>query len=240
MIDRPLNQAKNKNKNRFKGIKDLLIMVFDKADAFSLWIIGFSIAGIGLLIGNTDKIKPLISPNLFHRISISLCVSIIAGIIFRYVYMWFFMLNMKIMDRMISDYSPEEHLPNLTNSKDLDGTQSFEELLIATQQYAGQDLSHFLIDYANADEQQRQILYKTIVDYYVQFTVFNNIDAQRADLFVKSMNELYFRRMPNPPRAGYLRGCSYYLAITLGAPFFLTFILAFIYALILFCFNVHL
>ena len=239
MSERPLNSIKNRNQENFKRTKHLIISVFERADAFSLWIIGFSVGGIGLLLSNSEKLKHSFNQDITHSISISLCTSIIAGIFFRYIYMWFFMINIKMFDRLISDYSSENELPILTNSQDLNGFETFEELVVIVEQYTGKDLSHFITDFINADDAQKLSLRQSLHDYYLQNDSFNNIDSQRGNEFVRNMNSIYFRRTPNPARPGLLRGCTYWLAVTVGAPFFLTFIIAFIYALCLFCFNFH-
>jgi len=90
-MDRPSKKIKDKIAAIFDDNKTLVIDLFQKADAWILWFIGFSIGGLALFAGNLDKFSNRLTSDQVHQIFTKSFFAIISGVLFRYVYMWFYM-----------------------------------------------------------------------------------------------------------------------------------------------------
>jgi hypothetical protein len=114
--------------------ESLIVKIWEKADAWITWFIGFAIGGLALLAGNLDKLSNKISKDNIHEIFIWLFVSILSGVFYRYVYLWFFRTLLLIHFRLRTDYNSDAYFPDYPV---LTHNETFMELIALVKEYTG-------------------------------------------------------------------------------------------------------
>ncbi len=140
-IDRPFDQFREIFRTSNNDSKELLKYVFEKSDNISLWIIGLSIGGISIFANNIADIQKAISQSYLRPILLLLTISVTSGIIYRGLYLYFFVvLNNSIrgIDIAFSNRKMMDTESNLT------GKETFIELLDVVLDGTGDDLSYLI------------------------------------------------------------------------------------------------
>jgi hypothetical protein len=242
-MESPRKLIKGKLSAAYNDNKNLVVDVFQKADAWILWFIGFSIGGLALFAGNLDKFANKLTTEQIHKIFIELFFSVISGVLFRYVYIWFYMLLIKnIYSRVSNDFDAQYDLPVF---KPLIGNETFAELIILINTYTGSDFNNLIQQFADADENHRIALCSVLIDYYNKADAFYTEETTKGLDHLKERLEIYFGKKieeinKKDNSGNKLFGRQFYLIITLGSILLLIFSVSFGLALYTFCFNIHL
>lgn len=236
MIDRPLNQIRDLFRENNKINKELLKFVFEKSDSISLWIIGLSLGGISILATNITHLKQAISAQTLHYIILSLVVSIISGIAYRIVYLYFFVVLNHITDAIDISFSRQK---TMDTTSCLSGNETFDELLVVLQNGQGYDFTHLLPSYIDSTEDKKKILYDSLVNHYLNSVEFAKKDTELAIDFVADT----YSKFTGTSKEKYLKsmssntlGRTYKRTLRITAFFYILYILSFIIALFLFAF----
>lgn len=174
MNDRPLDQVFATFKNSNQKNKELLKYVFEKSDAISLWIIGLSVGALSLLLTNILNIKKSIPTINLSYLVLSLSVSVIAGIIYRILFLYWFIVQNRISDEIDIAFTREKRMHQKSHLK---GDETFEELVFVVQDSTGIDNTHLISAFHESDETNKMVLYNSLVNFYL-----NNIEFAKEDL----------------------------------------------------------
>jgi len=219
-----------------------VIDLFQKADAWILWFIGFSIGGLALFAGNLDKFSNRLTSDQVHQIFTKSFFAIISGVLFRYVYMWFYMhLMTNIFSRTAIDFDSKYDQPVY---KKLEGNETFTELIIRVNTYTGENFNNLLLTFIEADEKKRIELCSILIDYYQKAEVFNSDDLTKGLDYVKERLQVYYGRpfeelKKKDNSFNRFFGKKFYLLVVLGSILLLVFTISFAVALYTFCFKIH-
>jgi hypothetical protein len=241
-MHKPEKLIKDRINHLYGENKNLVVDVFQKADAWILWFIGFAIGGLALLAGNLDKFHDRLTPAQVHNIFIALFYSIVSGIVFRYFYIWFYIHLVKnVYGRLLYDFNSEFDLPSF---RPLTGNETFEELIILLNNATGESFESLLPTFANLDGEKRVELCLTLINYYNQTRNFYEQEITKGSNLVKERLEVYFAKpieehSKQDNSFNRLFGLKYYLFVALGSLLFLTFLGSFGTAVYIFCFNIH-
>lgn len=85
--------------------ENVVLKIWEKVDVWITWFVGFAIGGLALLAGNLDKFSNRISKDNIHEIFIWLFISILSGVFYRYVYLWFYRTLLLIHFRLRMDFN---------------------------------------------------------------------------------------------------------------------------------------
>jgi hypothetical protein len=243
ILESPVKHIKDKFSAAYSDNRNLLIDIFQKADAWILWFIGFSIGGLALFAGNLDKFCDKLTTGQIHQIFINLFISVISGIIYRYVYIWFYLYLMQdVYGRIFNDFDSKNDFPVF---KELVGGETFAELVIRLNTYTGESFNDLLLKFSEADEQKKIELCSVLIDYYQKAKAFNDEEITKGLNFVNERLQVYHGKRLEKLQAKHnvsrrLFTFRYYLLISLGVALLFTFLITFGVALCTFCFNVHL
>lgn len=237
-IDRPLDQLREIFRASNRESKELLKYVFEKSDNISLWIIGLSIGGISIFANNIADIQKVISLCYLRPILLLLAISVTSGIIYRGLYLYFFVVMNNTLRGIDIAFSNSKSMDTESN---LTGKETFKELVDKVNDGFGDDLSYLLPAFENIDEKARVEVYKSVVDHYLKSLEFAQQDEDRALDFVADtysnffgMNKEKFLRKIKSPEAG---GANQYRwTLVLTTIFYFIYILTFIAALFCVCF----
>ncbi len=233
MIDRPFNQIRDTFKEANTRNKDLVKYVFEKSDSISLWIIGLSIGGISIFANDIGKVKSSINSGYLTPILYLLAISVASGIIYRVLYLNFFVLLNHIMDGIDLSFDRKK---TMDTESFLEGNETFEQLLIVIQNSTGENLQAKLPLYNASDERGKKILYDYTVGYYLANVDFAKKDTDLAFDFAAgvyadffgSTKEKYKKKLTNGNF-----GKKYKISLIFLAILYLTYNLTFITALFL-------
>ncbi len=161
MKERPFPAIRKIFRKNNSDAKDLMKFVFEKTDSILLWLIGLSIATIAALSSKISDLNKLFTVEETKCIFLFLFVSVGCGIIYRLIYLWYYIL-IDAAFRQIDISLSESDMVDIDS--DLDGTETFEFLFRQNLEY--QDLPDFLDWYNKTDKKQKAELYSYMVELY--------------------------------------------------------------------------
>jgi hypothetical protein len=174
MIERPFDQVYALFKDNNQKNKDLLKYVFEKSDGISLWVMGLSVGALSLLFTNILNIKKLIPAANLSFLVWSLSISVISGIIYRVLFLYWFVLQNRIGDQIDIAFTREKKMHQVSL---LNGNETFQQLVFLVQDSTGIDYSHLIPLFNESDEENKKILYDSLVGHYLK-----NIEFAKEDL----------------------------------------------------------
>lgn len=214
--------------------KEIVKYVFELSDKVSLWIIGISLGALSLLLSNIADILPYMSVINLKTVLIFLFVSGLCGILYRVVYVFYFIYTneaFRIMDAYLSEDERQDTESVLT------GMETYVKLIELNQQFRNLNTDGFIKEYNEADVVGREQLYNNLVVWYI-----NGVRAAKEDFdWTKNdISEAYNTYLGIDKKKFYkvhstkpLR-LSKYACIVL----YLTFMLSFFFAIAFFLFTV--
>jgi hypothetical protein len=183
MLQRPFPAIRKLFRKNNSDAKELMRFIFEKTDSILLWLIGLSIATIAFLSSKFTDLNKLFTAEQAKCIFLLLFISVGCGIIYRLIYLWYYIL-VDVAYRQI-DISLSEH-DMVETEFDLDGSETFEFLFRQNSEY--QDLPDFLDIYKKSTEAQKTDLYKYMVDMYRDETEFAK---KEYNLALSTVEEAY-------------------------------------------------
>ena len=161
MLQRPFPAIRKIFRKNNSEAKELMKFVFEKTDSILLWLIGLSIGVIAALSSKFADLYKLFTVEETKCIFLFLFISVVCGIIYRVIYLWYYILIDGAF-RQIDISLSESDMVDIDS--DLDGTETFEYLFRQNLEY--QDLPDFLGLYNKTDEKQKAELYAYMVGLY--------------------------------------------------------------------------
>lgn len=183
MSDRPFTLVRNIFRKSTSESKELYKYVFEKIDGVSLWIIGLSIGSIAVLASKLTERNNLLTATQIKFIFCVLFISVACGVFYRIIYVWYYILidgAFRQIEIALSD------LDLVDTEFELDGTESFEELIRLNKQF--QNLEYLLELYNKSSDTYKAQLYSDMVELYRTET---RIAKQELDLSFSTVEEAY-------------------------------------------------
>jgi len=234
-IDRPFDQLRDIFRTSNSDSKELLKYVFEKSDNISLWIIGLSIGGISIFANNIADIQKVISPCYLRPILLLLTISVTSGIIYRSLYLYFFVVLNNTIRGIDISFSKRKMMD--TESY-LTGKETFKELVDKVLDGTGDDLSYLISAFNKIDDLAKGILYRSVVDHYLKSVEFAQRDTDLALEFVADTYSKFYgtnkEKFLNKLKSPSTGGNQYKKTLILTTIFYFIYILTFIAALFTF------
>jgi hypothetical protein len=215
--------------------KKLLKFVFEKSDNISLWIIGLAIGGISIFANNIADIQKVISPCFLRPILLLLSISVTSGIIYRGLYLYFFVLLDNIY-RGIDIAFTNTEMMDIEST--LNGSETFPEVIeVLKRSGFREDLSYLIPVYEKINEEAKRELYDSVVNHYLNRVEFAQNNVNEAFDFVADTYSKFFGKSKEEyikEFNGKSGAKKYKWAASLTSIFYVVYILAFISALFTF------
>jgi hypothetical protein len=137
---------------------------FDRSDKFMLWIVGFSIGGVSLIVTNIAQFNKAFTHGTIKSILILLSVSIISGIVYRWFFYLYqiqyqnveFYLQGAFTDKEMMEIDPDD----LTNETDI------KEVVRRLKADYDEDVSFIIEDYNKITDEGKFFLLKDLIKHY--------------------------------------------------------------------------
>lgn len=189
-MERPFDTITQIFADNLERVRDNLKTNFEQAHAFILWLVGFSIGGLGIIIANLDKDVVKRSYGLTKFSLILFTISIISGIVYRLAIARF---QGKFNDAMLyaeGAFSNKEMMSatptDLTNESDI------RQVIRYIKEDYGEDLNYVLELYGKSDDPHKEFLLNDLKEHYNKTSRFVQIDIQNATAYAKAVNQKAF------------------------------------------------
>lgn len=161
MKERPFLTVRETFKKSNSDEKELMKVIFEKNDSILLWLTGLSIGVIAALATQFKDLNTLFNEGEIKSIFFFLFISVICGIIYRILYLRYYILmdgGFRQIDIALSESKMVE------TELELDGTESINTLIEYNSEY--QHLPNFLELYNKFDSTGKENTYKYLVGLY--------------------------------------------------------------------------
>ena len=158
---------------------------FDHSDKYMIWIVGFSITGLSIIISSLTQFNQAFDHSIIRIILFLLATSIISGIIYRLAfYLWQiqyqaieFYLQGAFSDKQIMETDPDD----LTNEKDI------KEIVRRISNDFGEDLTHVLPLYDQSPDDMKEFILNDLKNHYKKTGELAKRDFELGMNYVKSI-----------------------------------------------------
>jgi hypothetical protein len=137
---------------------------FSNSEKFMVWIVGFSIAGLSIIVTNLTKFNQDFNHCIIKTILILLSISIISGIIYRWAFYAFQTQFQSIEFYLRGAFSNPDIME--TDPKDITNITDIKEVVRLLKMDFGEDDSFILELYEKEDSVGREILLKDLKEHY--------------------------------------------------------------------------
>ncbi len=147
-----------------KQAKENLRANFKFSDSFMTWIVGFSIAGISLIVGNVGKLDATFHHSSLKFAVVLLTISVISGVLYRWFYYLFQIQHQLIEYKIYGAFMKEEF--QAMEPDDLTETRDIKDVLWSLKNDYDEDLSSELERYASVDDVNKAAILKSLIEHY--------------------------------------------------------------------------
>ncbi len=159
---------------------------FSNLDRFMIWIVGFSISGIAIIVSNLTSLNRIFNHGVIKTILILLSLSIVAGIIYRFAF-YLYQMQYQIIEAYLQViFSGKEVMEiepkNLTNETDIN------KIIKHIKDAYGEDVSYVLRVYDSGDEKSKNLLVDSLKDHYKKAGEWAKNDFESA---INSVKDIY-------------------------------------------------
>lgn len=137
---------------------------FNNSERFMIWIVGFSIGGLSIIVTNLTGLNLSYSHCVIKLILILLSISIISGIIYRWTFYLYQIQYQNIEFYLQGAFSTKETMQ--TEPEDLSNETDIKEVIRRLKLDFNEDMSFILKDYIKANDTGKQFLLDDLKAYY--------------------------------------------------------------------------
>lgn len=209
-MERPFDTILRQTYGTLEKTKANFIFNFSQNDKILVWIVGFSVTAVTLIVSKISNITENYSDYILKNVLILLTTSIISGIIYRFSALLFLTKYQNIMFYLESAFSKEKTMPTetreLKNPNDIheiyqkikaDFDLDYADVLNRYNQSQTEELKKSNIDYLKSEYQRLAELssseYKVANDYVIRVfkTAFGITDKKINKIFSKNNDSFY-------------------------------------------------
>ncbi|MDP2527610.1 hypothetical protein [Maribacter dokdonensis] len=211
-MERPFDTRLRQTYGTLEKTKANFIFNFSQNDKILVWIVGFSVTGISLIVSKISDIAENYSDCILKTVLILLTASIISGIIYRFSALLFLTKYQNIMFYLEGAFSKEKTMP--TETRELkkpddiheiyqkikaDFDHDYEDVLNLYNQPQTDESKKYYIDYLKSEYQRlaewSASEYKIADDYVkgVFKTAFGFTDKKINKIFSKNNDSFYLK-----------------------------------------------
>jgi hypothetical protein len=163
-MKRPFDSIRELVFENLEQFKENSRFVFEQADKLIVWIVGFAIGGLSLIVSNYTELDKNFSYNLIRIILTLLTISIISGILFRIAFFFSAIYERHIESYIHAAYSNKEFMEIAPN--DLSEETNINEVIRRIRVDFGEDTTNVLEHYDKADNNEKLILLESLKAHY--------------------------------------------------------------------------
>lgn len=187
-MERPFETVRNMVFDLVKDHKVHSKQLIEQIDGLMVWIVGFSIGGLSLIVSDLAKFDGRFTYSLLKVVLILLCLSIISGIVFRIACYMIQLYNHQITIYMENCFSNKQFME--IEPYDLTSETNIQVVLHRLQADFGENASNILEAYSNIDISNKSLhdmLLNDLKEYYKEIGEWAKRDFKMAEDFAKDI-----------------------------------------------------
>jgi len=156
---------------------------FSNSEKFMVWIVGFSIAGLSIIVTNLSEFNQTFSYCVIKTILILLSLSIISGIIYRWAF-YFYQIHYQSIEFYLRGAFSNPDIME-TDPADLTNEKDIKEVARRLKSDFGEDVSFVLETYEKSNDKGREFLLNDLKEHYKKVGEWAKMDFEAAIAYVK-------------------------------------------------------
>jgi hypothetical protein len=168
--------------------------IYEQADKLMVWIVGFSIGGLSIIITNITDLNCIIGYLNSKIILLLLSISIINGIIFRIAFFIYQNILNQIDIFINTSFSNIEQMD--TDAQDLSNVNDIDEIILRLKVDFGENLSSELERYKNMDNENKILIINELKNHHKKFREFSKQDYHLAINYVRDTIQKAYKISP--------------------------------------------
>ncbi|QCX01412.1 hypothetical protein FGM00_15335 [Aggregatimonas sangjinii] len=190
-MERPFDTRLRQTYGTLEKTKANFVFNFQQNDKILVWIVGFAVTAISLIISNISDINKIYSECILRLVLSLLTVTLVSGIVYRFSALLFLTKYQNIMFYLEGAFSKERTMP--TETRELKKPNDIHEIY----QNIKADFDHDYFDVVNLYNQaQSKESKKYYVDYlkteYERLAEWSTNEYKTADKYVKNIFKTAF------------------------------------------------
>lgn len=160
--------------------------LFDHTDKFITWIIGFSVTGLSLIISKISEFNSAFTALTVKSTLYLLSLSIIAGVLYR-LFSYFYQLEYRKIELYLEIALTDIEVMKI-EPEEVSGISNYREIVRRLKTDFGEDLTHIIEVYNQANPEQKDKLLADLKDYHQTFAGWVKEDYKNG---LESVKEIY-------------------------------------------------
>lgn len=157
-MERPFQTVTRAFSENLDKLKENQRYNFDKAEKFMLWIVGFSIGGVSLIVTNLTQFNQTFNHNTVKAVLILLSIFIIAGIVYRWAFYLLQIHYQGIELYLQGAFSNEKIMEMEMEPEDITNETDIKEVVRRLKVDFDEDMSYVLDGYTNSTQEKKEFL----------------------------------------------------------------------------------
>lgn len=182
-MKRPFYTIKDMCFDTIKQHKENAKTMADLADKLMVWLVGFSIGGLSVIVSDLIKFKEMFGYDVTKLVLFLFAISIINGIVFRISFYVAIAYTNQIQFYLERAFSKEEMMA--TEIEDLSNEMDIKIVIRKLIEDYGQDLSFRLNEYNVANQEEKIVILDSLKNFYQQTAEWAKKDYDNAIYFAK-------------------------------------------------------
>ena len=156
---------------------------FSNSEKFMIWLVGFSIGGLSLIVTHLTEFNELYSRNIIKTVLVLLTISIVSGIVYRWAFYLFQIQYQGIEFYLKGAFSNQEIMD--IDADDLEEEQDIKEVVRRMKVDFGEDVSHVIEIFNQVDSNAKLFLLQDLKSYHKRTAAWAKADYDLAIGYVK-------------------------------------------------------
>lgn len=185
-MERPFDTRLRHTYDSLEKSKENFIFNFNQNDKILVWIVGFSVTAISLIISNVAKTSETYSACILKIVLILLATSIISGIVYRFSALLFLTRYQNAMFFLKGAFSQEEIMPE--NTRELKKPSDIYEVYQNIKMDFGHDYADVINLYSQSQtEEEKQYYVEYLKSEYTRLAEWSANEYKYANNYIKSV-----------------------------------------------------
>lgn len=164
-MKRPFEEIIDIYSENLERIRENQLRNFENSERFMLWVVGFAIGGLSLVISNLSSFHNHYNYIIIKIVLVSLAISVISGIVYRWAFYSLQIQYQQIEFYLKGAFSNRRMMQ--TDRQDVSKETDFKRLAFIMNYDFGVDLTHKIEEYDNAEDPNiREFLLEDLKNYY--------------------------------------------------------------------------
>ncbi|WP_282074830.1 hypothetical protein [Maribacter aquivivus] len=185
-MERPFESQLKLSRNSLEKTRVNFIFNFNQNDKILVWIVGFSVTAISLIISKISNINEVYSNSTLKIVLGLLVMSILTGIVYRFAALLFLTKYQTILFYLEGAFSKEKTMP--TETREFKKPNDIHEIYQKLKYDFDQDYSDIIILYNQAsNEQSKKYYIEYLKTEYSRLADWSKNEYEYAEKYVKGV-----------------------------------------------------